>query len=129
MHIKKIVDFLVQGFRVSPRLLIMVIAIMALKKSKKKKKEQDIHKQIENEYLKKLEQAVSGLNGELPYIMTPREVKKKEQLKRLREWDPKLKHYTGRKLTCEITYKMPGGQFGISPSWCVLAIRVVDAPR
>lgn len=47
----------------------------------------------------------------------------------LREWDPKIKHYTGRKLTAEITYKMPGGQFGISPSWCVLAIKVVDAPR
>jgi hypothetical protein len=47
----------------------------------------------------------------------------------LREWDPKLNHFTGRKLTCEITYKLNGGQFGIVTGWCVMAIKVVDTPR
>ena len=65
------------------------MVVMALKKSKKKNKEQNIHKQIENEYLKKLEQAVSGFNGEFPYVITPQETKKKEQLKRLRKLDTK----------------------------------------
>jgi len=41
----------------------------------------------------------------------------------LREWDPKRKAATGRTLLCEITYKLPGGQFGIEEGWCVLAIK------
>lgn len=44
----------------------------------------------------------------------------------LREWDPKYKHHTGRKVTCEVTYKLQGGSFGIQEGYCVLGIRVVS---
>lgn len=44
----------------------------------------------------------------------------------LREWDPDLRSYTGRKLTCEITYKLDGGDFGVMEGYCALAIARVS---
>lgn len=43
----------------------------------------------------------------------------------LREWDPQIKSYTGRKVICEITYKLDGGAFGIEEGFCVLGLRKV----
>ena len=44
----------------------------------------------------------------------------------LREWDPTLRHHTGRKVTCEITYKLDGGDFGVEVGYCVLGIARVS---
>jgi len=45
----------------------------------------------------------------------------------LKEWDPKPHElswgdYTGRELSRRITYKLPGGKFGIDPRFCVLGL-------
>jgi len=45
---------------------------------------------------------------------------------RLREWDEHLQQYTGRGLSCDVTYKVPGGQFGIEAGYCVLGVRVLS---
>jgi len=47
----------------------------------------------------------------------------------LQEWEPIFHEtggYTGRDCTCEITYKLEGGQFGIEAGYCVLGIRLLD---
>jgi hypothetical protein len=31
--------------------------------------------------------------------------------------------FTGRTLSFEVTYILPGGRFGIDPGWCVLGLR------
>jgi|GEM_PF-584158 len=59
---------------------------MAAKKSKKKDSRKGI-KKAEHEYLKKLEEAVTGKSGDSPYIVTPEDTKKESQLKRLRQVD------------------------------------------
>lgn len=44
----------------------------------------------------------------------------------LREYDPALYQagggLTGREMRKVVTYKMPGGRFGIDPTWCVLGL-------
>ena len=42
----------------------------------------------------------------------------------LREYDPTRCSYTGRWLTCTVTYCMAGGAFGIAPDYCVLGIKL-----
>lgn len=47
----------------------------------------------------------------------------------LQEWDPSglagCDGYTSRVLKLEITYKLPGGKFGVSPDFCVLGFKPV----
>lgn len=48
----------------------------------------------------------------------------------LKEWNPWIGiggepfGYTGREIRRRVTYVLPGGQFGISPRWCVLGLAV-----
>ena len=55
----------------------------------------------------------------------------------IRELDPEVKAassayhsdgdcLTGRSIDAEITYKLPGGKFGIDPDWCVLGIVIKE---
>ena len=41
----------------------------------------------------------------------------------LTEWDPVKQDYTERGLGAEISYKLPGGQFGIEEGYCVLGLK------
>lgn len=41
----------------------------------------------------------------------------------LREWDPATESYSGDSLTADVTFLLPGGQFGLPPDLCVMAIR------
>lgn len=57
---------------------------------------------------------------------------------RLRKWDPAIRAYEDSggephsvaeladTLLCEVTYIVHGGQFGLPPGMCVMAIRVVE---
>jgi hypothetical protein len=56
-----------------------------MKKFKKKDRKKKTDSTVEKEYLKKLEDAIKGKNGLSPYIQSPQELKKQEQLRRLRE--------------------------------------------
>ena len=43
----------------------------------------------------------------------------------LLEWEPHFAgmnsgRYTDRELTVTVTYKLPGGRFGLDPHWCIL---------
>jgi Domain of unknown function (DUF3850) len=40
----------------------------------------------------------------------------------LKEYDPETQKYTGKLITKEITYILPGGQFGINLDYVVLGI-------
>jgi len=40
----------------------------------------------------------------------------------LREYDPKTKQYTGQTLEVEVTFVLPGGNFGIDRDYCVMSI-------
>ena len=40
----------------------------------------------------------------------------------LKEWDPRRELYTGREMHKEVSYRMPGGQFGIQPGYVVLGL-------
>jgi hypothetical protein len=40
----------------------------------------------------------------------------------LEEYNPDRQEYTGRKLSRRVTYKLPGGKFGLSPEFCVLSL-------
>lgn len=44
----------------------------------------------------------------------------------LQEWDPETKKYTGRVITSLVTFILHGGNFGISKSYCVMQIRILD---
>lgn len=44
----------------------------------------------------------------------------------LKEYDPRAKEYTGDSILREITYILPGGQFGIEPGYCVLGLAEVS---
>lgn len=41
----------------------------------------------------------------------------------LSAWDPMEQRYLGPRTTCQITYVLPGGSFGLSEGWCILAIK------
>jgi len=51
-----------------------------------------------------------------------RDFKRGDRLQ-LMEWNPIDKVYTGRCLIVEITYYLPGGQFGIENEYCILGIK------
>ena len=40
----------------------------------------------------------------------------------LREWDPKIEKYTGKKCNVKVNYLVLGGQFGIAKNYCVMGI-------
>jgi hypothetical protein len=40
----------------------------------------------------------------------------------LEEYDPDREEYTGREVSRRITYKLPGGKFGIDSAFCVLSL-------
>ncbi len=47
----------------------------------------------------------------------------------LREWKPQVKRsltgkYTGRTLTCRVTYLTPGGAWGLPDKLCVMSVEV-----
>lgn len=42
---------------------------------------------------------------------------------RLEEWDPVLKKYTGRYELRRVTYIFQGGNFGLAPNHCIMAIQ------
>jgi hypothetical protein len=44
----------------------------------------------------------------------------------LREWDPDIQSYTGRNATAQISYILPGGQFGLAEDYVALSIEVVS---
>lgn len=44
---------------------------------------------------------------------------------KLKEWNPETKDYTGRELLAEISYILPGGQFGIESGYCVMSIKPI----
>jgi hypothetical protein len=43
----------------------------------------------------------------------------------LQEFDPSpcVLEYSGRELRRIVTYKLPGGRFGLSEGWCILGLR------
>lgn len=41
----------------------------------------------------------------------------------LSAWDPAEQRYLGPRTTCQITYVLHGGTFGLAEGWCVLAIK------
>jgi len=41
----------------------------------------------------------------------------------LKEWDPVTEAYSGRETEQEVTYILPGGQFGIEPDFCIMSIK------
>jgi hypothetical protein len=41
----------------------------------------------------------------------------------LREYDPATGEYSGRQLARNVTYKLPGGGFGVEAGYCVLGIK------
>lgn len=43
-----------------------------------------------------------------------------------REYDPTAAAYSGRYVRGRITYKLDGGQFGIAPGYCVLALDTLN---
>ncbi len=51
----------------------------------------------------------------------------------LKEWDPRGSltdfggRYTLREIRCRVTHIVPGGQFGIEPGTCVMAIKLISA--
>lgn len=51
----------------------------------------------------------------------------------LKEWDPRGSltdfggRYTLREILCRVTHIVPGGQFGIEPGTCVMAIKLISA--
>lgn len=42
----------------------------------------------------------------------------------LKEYDPSTDSYSGRKITCQITHILQGGEYGIDPDYCILSINV-----
>lgn len=38
-------------------------------------------------------------------------------------WDPLQQCYTGPRTTCQITYVLAGGSFGLAEGWCILGIK------
>jgi hypothetical protein len=44
---------------------------------------------------------------------------------RLREWDHESERYTGRSVDTEVTYIVPGGNWGLPDDLCVMSIRTV----
>jgi hypothetical protein len=54
-----------------------------------------------------------------------REIQVGDEL-RLQEWDEHVGEYTGRGLSCDVTYKLKGGKFGIKEGYCVLGVRVLS---
>ena len=43
----------------------------------------------------------------------------------LQEWDPKNQSYTGKYVTREITYILPGGAFGINEGTVILSLKPI----
>ena len=41
----------------------------------------------------------------------------------LLRYDPKTRNYTGERMVKTVRYVMYGGQFGIAPDYCVMAIQ------
>ena len=40
----------------------------------------------------------------------------------IKEWDPKLKEYTGRTVVFIVKFKQNGGEFGIPEGYCILGM-------
>lgn len=44
-------------------------------------------------------------------------------------WDPVREIFTGMRCSRAVTYKLPGGQFGIQPGYCVLGLEPKPQPQ
>ncbi len=44
----------------------------------------------------------------------------------LEEYEPMGRGYTGREIAATITYKMPGGRFGLAQHLCVLGLGILE---
>lgn len=59
------------------------------------------------------------------------EVRKKDRdfengdILKLMEYNPDTNEFTGQVVDVKVTYLISGGQFGIEPDYCVMAIKVV----
>jgi hypothetical protein len=42
----------------------------------------------------------------------------------LQEYDPRAECYLDREIHADVTYKMPGGRWGIAEEYCVMALRI-----
>lgn len=44
-------------------------------------------------------------------------------------YDPMEQRHLGPRTTCIITYVLPGGSFGLSEGWCILAIKPLSSTK
>lgn len=42
----------------------------------------------------------------------------------LQEYDPEREAYLDREIHAEVTYRMPGGRWGVAEDYCVMALRI-----
>lgn len=45
----------------------------------------------------------------------------------LLEWDPMEQRHPGPRSTCQITYILHGGNFGLAEGWCILGIKLLHS--